>query len=37
MERIMTNAMYEFPSSGKNIIVIDKTYAAGQMGEEMNH
>jgi ATP-dependent Clp protease ATP-binding subunit ClpX len=33
MERIMTNAMYEFPSSGKKKIEIDKTYAAGQMGE----
>jgi len=33
MERIMTNAMYEFPSSGKKKIVIDKVYAAGQMGE----
>jgi len=33
MERIMTNAMYEFPSSGKKKIVIDKEYAAGQMGE----
>ncbi|MCL2435245.1 MAG: ATP-dependent Clp protease ATP-binding subunit ClpX [Lentimicrobiaceae bacterium] len=33
MERIMTNAMYEFPSSGKKKIVIDKAYAAGQMGE----
>jgi hypothetical protein len=29
----MTNAMYEFPSSGKKKIVIDKAYAAGQMGE----
>jgi hypothetical protein len=25
--------MYEFPSSGKKKIVIDKEYAAGQMGE----
>jgi ATP-dependent Clp protease ATP-binding subunit ClpX len=33
MERIMTNAMYEFPSSGETKIVIDKAYAAGQMGE----
>jgi ATP-dependent Clp protease ATP-binding subunit ClpX len=33
MERIMTNAMYEFPSSGKKKIEIDKKYAAGQMGE----
>ena len=34
MERIMTNAMYEFPSSGKKKIVINKQYAAEQMGEE---
>jgi len=34
MERIMTNAMYEFPSSGKKKIEIDRKYAAGQMGEE---
>ena len=33
MERIMTNAMYEFPSSGKKKIEIDKKYAAEQMGE----
>jgi len=33
MERIMTNAMYEFPSSGKKKIEIDKKYAAVQMGE----
>jgi ATP-dependent Clp protease ATP-binding subunit ClpX len=33
MERIMTNAMYEFPSSEKKKIEIDRTYAAGQMGE----
>jgi ATP-dependent Clp protease ATP-binding subunit ClpX len=34
MECIMTNAMYEFPSSGKKKIEIDKKYAAGQMGEK---
>ncbi|MDR2972964.1 MAG: ATP-dependent Clp protease ATP-binding subunit ClpX [Bacteroidales bacterium] len=34
MERIMTNAMYEFPSSGKKKIEIDKKYAAEQMGEK---
>jgi len=34
MERIMTNAMYEFPSSGKKKIEIDKKYAADQMGEK---
>jgi len=34
MERIMTNAMYEFPSAGKKKIEIDKKYAAGQMGEQ---
>jgi len=33
MERIMTNAMYEFPSSEKKKIEIDKKYAAEQMGE----
>jgi ATP-dependent Clp protease ATP-binding subunit ClpX len=33
MERIMTNAMYEFPSCGEKKIEIDKKYAAGQMGE----
>ena len=33
MERIMTNAMYEFPSSEKKKIEINKTYAAEQMGE----
>jgi len=33
MERIMTNAMYEFPSSGEKKIVINKEYAAEQMGE----
>ena len=33
MERIMTNAMYEFPSTGKKKIEIDKKYAAEQMGE----
>jgi len=33
MERIMTNAMYEFPSTGKKKIEIDKKYAAQQMGE----
>jgi len=32
MERIMTNAMYEFPSSGKKKIEIDKKYAEEQMG-----
>ncbi|MCL1850953.1 MAG: ATP-dependent Clp protease ATP-binding subunit ClpX [Bacteroidetes bacterium] len=32
MERIMTNAMYEFPSSGRNKIEIDKAYAVTQMG-----
>ena len=36
MERIMTNAMYEFPSSGKKKIEIDKKYAAEQMGEQFN-
>jgi len=36
MERIMTNAMYEFPSLGKKKIAIDKEYAAGQMGEGLN-
>jgi ATP-dependent Clp protease ATP-binding subunit ClpX len=35
MERIMTNAMYEFPSSSKKKIEIDKKYAAGQMGDEV--
>jgi len=35
MERIMTNAMYEFPSSGKKKIEIDKKYAAAQMGESL--
>jgi ATP-dependent Clp protease ATP-binding subunit ClpX len=34
MERIMTNAMYEFPSSGKKKIEITKQYAAEQMGEK---
>ncbi|MCL2167543.1 MAG: ATP-dependent Clp protease ATP-binding subunit ClpX [Lentimicrobiaceae bacterium] len=34
MERIMTNAMYEFPSSKQKKIEIDKKYAAGQMGEK---
>jgi len=33
MERIMTNAMYEFPSSEKKRIEIDESYARGQMGE----
>jgi len=33
MERIMTNAMYEFPSSGKQKMIIDKEYAVAQMGE----
>jgi len=32
MERIMTNAMYEFPSSGKKKIEIDRKYAESQMG-----
>jgi len=36
MERIMTNAMYEFPSSVKKKIEIDKNYAAKQMGEELS-
>jgi ATP-dependent Clp protease ATP-binding subunit ClpX len=35
MERIMTNAMYEFPSSEKKKIEIDKKYAAEQMGDEV--
>ncbi|MDR0206992.1 MAG: ATP-dependent Clp protease ATP-binding subunit ClpX [Bacteroidales bacterium] len=32
MERIMTNAMYEFPSTGKKKIEIDRKYAESQMG-----
>jgi len=32
MERIMTNAMYEFPSSEKKKIEIDRKYAENQMG-----
>jgi len=36
MERIMTNAMYEFPSSDKKKIEIDKKYAAEQMGEQLS-
>jgi ATP-dependent Clp protease ATP-binding subunit ClpX len=34
MERIMTNAMFEFPTSGKKKIEIDRKYAAEQMGDE---
>jgi len=34
MERIMTNAMYEFPSSDNKKIEIDMKYAKKQMGEE---
>ncbi len=34
MERIMTNAMFEFPSSKKRKIMIDRKYAAEQLGEE---
>jgi ATP-dependent Clp protease ATP-binding subunit ClpX len=37
MERIMTNAMYEFPSSEKKKIKIDKEYAAKQMGENFKN
>ena len=33
MERIMTNAMYEFPSSKEKKIEINKAYAASQLGE----
>ncbi len=33
MERMMTNAMFEFPSSKKRKVVIDKNYAASQLGE----
>jgi len=33
MERIMTNAMFEFPSSEKRRIEIDRKYAGDQMGE----
>jgi len=36
MERIMTNAMYEFPSSEKKKIEIDMNYAKKQMGEQLS-
>lgn len=35
MEKIMTHAMYEFPSTGMKIIAIDKKYAVKQFGEEL--
>lgn len=34
MERIMTNAMFEFPSANLKKIAIDKKYAMEQFGEE---
>lgn len=34
MEKIMTHAMYEFPSADINKIAIDKKYAIKQFGEE---
>lgn len=35
MEKIMTHAMYEFPSTGMKKIAIDKKYAVKQFGEEL--
>lgn len=36
MEKIMTHAMYEFPSANIKKIAIDKKYAIKQFGEEQN-